>query len=69
MHSYKPFHQSCSESLAGLLSSYSMNAYQPPHQAEEVPFLPLAERPVTGGKWLLGVAPQSSEKTEKKVAH
>lgn len=29
------------------------------------PFLPLAERPVTGGKtWLLGVAPQSWGKTE-----
>ena len=31
-----------------------------------VPFLPLAERPVTGGKWLPGVAPPSSEKSEKK---
>jgi len=28
------------------------------------PFLLLAERPVTGGKWLLGVAPQSSERSE-----
>lgn len=55
----QPINISCSSFRLSVNSTGSFAGLYERLQGEKVcvPFLPLAERPVTGGKWLLGVAP------------